>query len=133
MLTVFFLSKEPIATNFNNYLDITGNQAERAKSYLSEALLHSFAESKKNHVDFYRRYLTRVSLDLGEDLYKNVTTDKRVENFKETHDAHLVATYFQIGRYLHNPAGSLQIYRASGMINYSPHGIANIPVISIWK
>lgn len=89
-----------IATNFNNYLDITGNQAERAKSYLSEALLHSFAESKKNHVDFYRRYLTRVSLDLGEDLYKNVTTDKRVENFKETHDAHLVATYFQFGRYL---------------------------------
>ena len=89
-----------IATNFNNYLDITGNQTERAKSYLSEALVHPFAEAKKNHVEFYRRYLTRVSLDLGEDQYKNVTTDKRVENFKDTHDAHLVATYFQFGRYL---------------------------------
>ena len=89
-----------IATNFNNYLDITGNQTERAKSYLSEALVHPFAEAKKNHVEFYRQYLTRVSLDLGEDQYKNVTTDKRVENFKDTHDAHLVATYFQFGRYL---------------------------------
>lgn len=89
-----------IATNFNNYLDITGNQTERAKSYLSEALVRPFAEAKKNHVEFYRRYLTRVSLDLGEDQYKNVTTDKRVENFKDTHDAHLVATYFQFGRYL---------------------------------
>ena len=29
-----------------------------------------------------------------------MTTDKRVENFKDTHDAHLVATYFQFGRYL---------------------------------
>lgn len=54
-----------IATNFNNYLDITGNQTERAKSYLSEALVRPFAEAKKNHVEFYRRYLTRVSLDLG--------------------------------------------------------------------
>ena len=29
-----------------------------------------------------------------------MTTDKRVKNFKQTNDAHLVATYFQFGRYL---------------------------------
>jgi len=29
-----------------------------------------------------------------------LTTDKRVENFAQTNDAHLVATYFQFGRYL---------------------------------
>ena len=63
-------------------------------------MVHPFIESKRNHVDFYRQYLTRVSLDLGEDQYANVTTDKRVENFKNTNDTHLVATYFQFGRYL---------------------------------
>ena len=89
-----------IATNFNNYQDITGNQTERAKNYLAKAMVHPFIESKKNHVDFYRQYLTRVSLDLGRDQYANVTTDKRVENFKNTNDTHLVATYFQFGRYL---------------------------------
>ena len=80
-----------IATNFNNYQDITGNPAERAKDYLVKAMTHSFTEARKNHTDFYRRYLTRVSLDLGDNRYEHVTTDKRVENFKQTNDAHLVA------------------------------------------
>ena len=89
-----------IATNFNNYQDITGNPSERAKDYLATATAHSFAEARKSHTDFYRRYLTRASLDLGDNRYEHVTTDKRVENFKQTNDAHLVATYFQFGRYL---------------------------------
>jgi alpha-L-fucosidase 2 len=89
-----------IATNFNNYQDITGNPAERAKDYLVRAMTQSFTEARKNHTDYYRRYLTRVSLDLGDNRYEHVTTDKRVENFKQTNDAHLVATYFQFGRYL---------------------------------
>lgn len=99
--------------------------------------MHSFAEAKKSHTDFYRRYLTRVSLNLGEDQYKNVTTDKRVENFKETNDAHLVATYFQFGRYLlicsSQPADSLPTCKVYGMISYSLHGTANTPAISIWR
>ena len=35
-----------IATNFNNYLDITGTQIERAKDYLSRAMKHPFPEAK---------------------------------------------------------------------------------------
>lgn len=89
-----------IATNFNNYKDISGNQVERAKRYLSEALLHDYEASKKAHVAFYKNYMDRVSLNLGENTQKEVTTDVRVQNFKETNDAHLVATYFQFGRYL---------------------------------
>lgn len=89
-----------IATNFNNYKDITGNQVQRAKDYLAAALPRPFAEAKQQHTDFYRRFLTRASLCLGPDRYADVTTDRRVENFKTTNDAHLVATYFQFGRYL---------------------------------
>ena len=89
-----------IATNFNDYKDITVDQVERAKHYLSNALLNDYNSAKKAHVAFYKNYMDRVSLNLGENAYKEVTTDVRVQNFKETNDANLVATYFQFGRYL---------------------------------
>jgi len=89
-----------IATNFNNYNDITGNQVERAKAYLDKALKHTYAQDRKAHIAFFKKYMDRVSFNLGENQYKDVTTDARIERFKETNDAHLVATYFKFGRYL---------------------------------
>ncbi len=89
-----------IGTNFNNYKDITGNAPERAQSYLNNALKHSWSEAKKSHTDFFRQYMNRVSLNLGNNTVQQLPTDLRVERFKETNDAHLVATYFQFGRYL---------------------------------
>ncbi|MEI8085588.1 MAG: glycoside hydrolase family 95 protein [Paludibacter sp.] len=88
-----------IATNFNNYQSIYGNAVERAKSYLDKALKHNYSEAKKTHTDFFKQYMERVSLNLGENHSKE-TTDKRIENFAKTNDAHLVATYFRFGRYL---------------------------------
>jgi len=88
-----------IATNFNNYLNIDGNAAERAKNYLDKAIVHDYPEIKKAHVDFFKHYMDRVSLNLGEN-HSNETTDKRVEKFAKSDDANLVATYFNFGRYL---------------------------------
>lgn len=89
-----------IATNFNNYQDISGDQVQRAKDYLEKALPHDYREAKQKHVAFFKQYMDRVSLDLGANKETDVTTDMRVQNFKETNDAHLVATYFRFGRYL---------------------------------
>ncbi len=89
-----------IATNFNNYKDITGDYIGRAKNYLAKALGNDYESAKNEHVKFYEKYQNRVTLNLGEDKYADVTTDKRVENFKTTNDAFLVATYFKFGRYL---------------------------------
>ncbi|MCD8260804.1 MAG: glycoside hydrolase family 95 protein [Bacteroides sp.] len=89
-----------IATNFNNYKDISGDQEARAKAYLDKAVGKDYEVSKAAHVAFFKNYMDRVSLDLGENRMKDVTTDLRVERFKETNDAHLVALYFQFGRYL---------------------------------
>lgn len=89
-----------IATNFNNYQDITGDQVQRAKDYLTKALKQDYKEAKKSHVAFFKQYMNRVSLDLGANKEEAVTTDMRVQNFGNTNDAHLVATYFQFGRYL---------------------------------
>jgi len=89
-----------IGTNFVNYKDISGNSAERAKSFLDKALTRDYATSFKEHVFLFKKYMDRVSLYLGENKQDGITTDKRVENFAQTNDAHLVATYFQFGRYL---------------------------------
>ena len=89
-----------IGTNFNNYKDITGDYVDRSRNYLAQALKHDFSSAKASHVDFYRNYQNRTSLFLGEDKYAHITTDKRVENFKQTNDAFLVALYFKFGRYL---------------------------------
>jgi alpha-L-fucosidase 2 len=88
-----------IGTNFNNYKDITANAQERAKTYLNKALQHSYAETKKAHIAYFKSFMDRSSLDLG-DNKSTETTDKRIENFAQTNDAHLVATYYKYGRYL---------------------------------
>lgn len=89
-----------IATNFNNYKDITGNATERTKAYLNSAVKKEYATAKQAHTTFFKQYMDRTSLDLGPSNTPQLTTDLRVENFKQTNDAHLVATYFKFGRYL---------------------------------
>ena len=89
-----------IATNFNNYKDITGNPAVRSKEYLEEAIKVPYDQAKKAHVDFYREQLGSSTLDLGPDAYPDVPTDIRIERFKETHDNKLVEDYYNFGRYL---------------------------------
>ncbi len=54
-----------IATNFNSYEDISGNENKRAVSYLNKAYPKSFASILKAHVAAYQKYFNRVKLDLG--------------------------------------------------------------------
>ncbi|MBQ2587675.1 MAG: glycoside hydrolase family 95 protein, partial [Prevotella sp.] len=89
-----------IATNFVHYNDISGNDTVKSESILREALNKEYATMKKEHTDYYLSFYDRVTLDLGPDKYERLTTDKRVEHFKENEDIHLVETYFQFGRYL---------------------------------
>ena len=89
-----------IATNFNNYKDITADEEARAKEYLHKAVAKPYAQAKKEHVDFYQKEIGSSSLDLGPDMYADVPTDKRIECFAETNDNHLVANYYKFGRYL---------------------------------
>ena len=89
-----------IATNFKHYDDISGNDTVKSESMLREALTRDYATMKREHVAYYRQYYDRTTLDLGPDQYANLTTDRRVELFKEHRDLHLVETYFQFGRYL---------------------------------
>jgi len=89
-----------MATNFNNYHDISGNANERATSYLQNALKKNYEQALKDHIADYQSYFKRVNLDLGvTDSIKN-PTDKRIEQFAKGNDPQLVSLYFQFGRYL---------------------------------
>ncbi len=54
-----------IATNFNNYNDISGDENERAADYLNKAYTKSYAAILSAHIAAYQKYFNRVKLDLG--------------------------------------------------------------------
>ena len=89
-----------IGTNVRNYKDITGDEVSQSQKRLHEAMTLGFGTLKTLHEKTYHDYYHRVMLDLGEDLYPEVPTDQRINQFHQHTDNYLVATYFQFGRYL---------------------------------
>lgn len=89
-----------IATNFNHYNDISGNENERAANYLGKAVTKSFASIKQAHIAAYQQYFNRVQLDLGTTDADKLPTDEQLKNFNATNDPQLVTLYYQYGRYL---------------------------------
>ena len=88
-----------MATNFINYKDISGNPVERNKVYLKNAR-KPYTKALQAHVNMYQKYYRRVALDLGYTPQADKPTDIRVKEFATSNDPHLVALYFQYGRYL---------------------------------
>jgi alpha-L-fucosidase 2 len=89
-----------IATNFNNYLDVSGNENERAAAYLTRASQKPFDTLLREHIAAYQKYFNRVKLDLGVTDAALLPTDERLKNFSSSNDPQFAALYFQFGRYL---------------------------------
>ncbi|WP_207533988.1 glycoside hydrolase family 95 protein [Desertivirga arenae] len=89
-----------IATNFNNYEDVSGDENARAISYLNKAKRKTFSEILKGHIAAYEKYFNRVKLDLGTSPAAELPTDERLRNFNSTVDPAFVVLYYQFGRYL---------------------------------
>jgi len=89
-----------IATNFNNYHDITGNENERAATYLDKAVTKTYTDILKTHVTAYQKYFNRVQLDLGTTDAAKLPTNERLQHFNSASDPDLVTLYYQYGRYL---------------------------------
>ena len=93
-----------VGTNVKSYKDITGDEAAQSRERLQGAMTLGYEALKDLHEKTYHKYYDRVKLDLGDDAYANVPMNKRIEQFSVVSDSvadrHLVATYFQFGRYL---------------------------------
>lgn len=91
-----------IATNLNNYLDISANENDRAASYLKSASRQDFSKVLKDHISAYQKYFNRVNINLGvtEASSARLPTNERLKNFSLTNDPEFAALYYQFGRYL---------------------------------
>lgn len=89
-----------IATNFNNYNDISGDADSRVNDYLQKALKKDYDQAVKDHIADYSTYFNRVQLNLGVTDAVKKPTDIRLAEFATGDDPQLVALFFQFGRYL---------------------------------
>lgn len=88
-----------MATNFKNYKDITANPEGRVDKYLKN-VERPYADALSSHIEAYQKQFGRVSLNLGEDMYAERSTDERIRLFSTSEDPWFAALYFQFGRYL---------------------------------
>jgi alpha-L-fucosidase 2 len=89
-----------IATNFNNFRDVSGDESKRAADYLNKAYPKSYSAILRGHIAAYQKYFNRVKLDLGSTDAARAPTDERLQNFSSVNDPQLVTLYYQFGRYL---------------------------------
>ena len=89
-----------MATNFNTYKDLSGDENAQAAGYLNKAYPKSFAAILNPHIAAYQTYFNRVKLDLGNTDATKLPTDERLSNFRSVNDPQLVTLYYQYGRYL---------------------------------
>lgn len=88
-----------VATNFENYKDISGNAEQKALNWLNK-FSKTYEAAKAAHIAAYKRQFNRVELFLGRTQQANKPTDQRIMEFSTTDDPSLAAAYFQFGRYL---------------------------------
>lgn len=88
-----------MATNFVNYKDITGNPYKRNEVYMKNSD-KNYAKAKQSHVAIYQEQFDRVEFDLGCTKQAEKPMDVRIKEFSQNYDPHLIALYFQFGRYL---------------------------------
>ncbi|MGE4586482.1 MAG: glycoside hydrolase N-terminal domain-containing protein [Mangrovibacterium sp.] len=77
------------------------DESALASAYLEQAMQHSYEELKQRHLDDFRVFYDRVSLDLGGAEADSLPTPERLKRFSAGEkDNDLAALYFQFGRYL---------------------------------
>jgi len=69
---------------------------------LNAAYKKTYSELQKDHINEYKQYFERVSLNIESEDYSHLPTDKRRQRFEEGHDddQSLITLYFNFGRYL---------------------------------
>ena len=89
-----------IGTNVVDYHDISGDEEAQSLQRLTEATVLGYDLLKSRHEQLYHSQYDRVQLNLGDDRFPLLPTDRRIEQFNRVDDPWFVANYFQFGRYL---------------------------------
>ncbi len=88
------------ATNYVRYDDVSGDPDQLASEDLTNLIEKNYHSIKKNHINEYKSYFDRFSIDFGSSENENLTTDERIKLFASSRDESLAALYVQYSRYL---------------------------------
>lgn len=121
------------ATNYNAVkqdVDEGANVAlNKCKQLLQKAIIHNYAQIAAAHVKDFEPYMKRVQLQINESAEDILPTDERLQLTKEgKEDTHLIALYFQYGRYL-----LLSSSRKPGVLPANLQGIWNQHIDAPWN
>jgi len=84
-----------IATNFNSYKDLSGNEIARTEADLQKALPKPYATLLNEHVANFQSFFNRVKLDLGSNpVAEQKPTDVRLDEFRTNNDPTFASLYF---------------------------------------
>lgn len=121
------------ATNYNAVkqdIDEGANIAlNKCKQLLQKAVIRSYAQIAANHVKDFEPYMKRVQLEINGSGEDELATDERLQLTKTgKEDTHLIALYFQYGRYL-----LLSSSRKPGLLPANLQGIWNQHIDAPWN
>ncbi len=121
-------SCESSFNGYNRHPFIDGKEYKNAVLEKLNGIKGNYEQLKQEHIDDYKRYYDRVSLDLGSQNKELVGTDKRLREFKKNkNDNGLISLLFNFGRYL-TIAGSRENSQATNL-----QGIWNNEFVPPWN
>jgi alpha-L-fucosidase 2 len=88
------------ATSYRSHRDTSADPVAKVRDTMARAAATSYARLKRDHVQDYRSFYNRMSIDLGSTPASALPTDKRIAASESNHDPALHALYLQFGRYL---------------------------------
>ncbi len=88
------------ATNFVNYRDLSADPEDRCKTYMEQCSPKAYDSLLAAHMQEYRSYFNRFSLDLGGHEKRILPTDRRLAENRSKPDRDLATLYVQYARYL---------------------------------
>jgi alpha-L-fucosidase 2 len=86
------------ATNFKTYRALTAKPAERCEKVIRAAQKKTYASLVAAHLHDHRSLFRRMAIHLGDPIDEPI--DQRLFRLPDRKDPHLLALYFQYGRYL---------------------------------
>jgi len=86
------------ATNFKNHRSLTANPTTKCNRILRSLRRKTYDDLLTDHLADHQSLFRRVTLDLGEAIDEPI--DQRLRRLPKRDDPHLLALYFQYGRYL---------------------------------
>ncbi len=89
------------ATNYKSYDDVTGDPTSIVQATLSKLEGQQYDDLMQRHINDYRSFYDRFSINLGDNGRSQQPTDQRINDFlDDPDDPQLVALYVQYARYL---------------------------------